>query len=651
MISLSYHDDRNCFRNGFIRWFKRGGGALCAESEAWTWLEKNFGRMYVPHAADLDILQIIADKTRDPLAGFLLVLVGMPRSGKTQLLRELINGMSYEHFPDGCQGIISKISEKFEFRDIENLHSMEERKKSNDFPRDKRVIWVTTALDDFVDTSISSENALHSLEKRLHAGLGDGESVMIFGNRGILGDVKGINDPVIRQIVLIVASRNSKGTFEFIRVPRESNVFWIKQFGIEHQLFGLTSGLAGFTRYSLALVRLSHKCLDNCVKKAQSNSQCKSCTVEIFLKYILELEKMLQSPDFSNRVHDLLTFVWLKHCDVYLTPRSLNLFWGYFFHILWSTIEDERIVEDDVDKSLIYDAIYLSKIPSMRGPDEYNLSESKLHEYRDEILETIILKNLPKSSLNVTRRRRERLVCYFSNCNHKTMIQDSVLEEYMDDQRLLSIMRKGLLKLVLARPLIISRKKLNEKITQSWSPEKLLLGPLIELSEEKNGKQKARRLLVLIFDDDLYGDISFRGFQIVANDLRYLELREKTLELNLRIRNRRPAGRTPFFNLNLKDYQVIREFASETSEPILDPRSIFRREVQAFLRTLNGVADYSIAPLIHNSLVERARRNNETGLFVHSIKHEKDCIVKISANTLRLSVGEESYLLRIGGNQ
>jgi hypothetical protein len=101
----------------------------------------------------------------------------------------------------------------------------------------------------------------------------------------------------------------------------------------------------------------------------------------------------------------------------------------------------------------------------------------------------------------------------------------------------------------------------------------------------------------------------------------------------------------------LKDYQVIREFASETSEPILDPRSIFRREVQAFLRTLNGVADYSIAPLIHNSLVERARRNNETGLFVHSIKHEKDCIVKISANTLRLSVGEESYLLRIGGNQ
>jgi len=631
-----------------LRWFMRGGGALCAESEAWGKLEKIFGRIYVPHPADKEILTVLSEKANDPKLGFLLVLIGMPGSGKTLLLKEFIDGLSYGHFSDDCKPMIDNITNAFEFRDVAEILPFAERKKKGDYPTKKRVVWVTTAIDDFVDTSVEAKESLRALERELNHGMGEGESLMIFGNRGILGDVINKDNPVVRPLCRIVERRNRR--FEFMRIPKEYNVFWIKQFGVEESLFDLTSGLEGFKQYSKALICLSEKCLRKCSRR-ESHSKCQDCPAGTFLKYISELKEMLEDNNFIARVHDLLFFLWLRHYDLYLTPRSLNLFWGYCLYNLWKMIEETYGDNGGVtDKSLIYDAVYLSRLPSIRGPDEYQLSEAKVHMYRDEKFESELLSLYEISLLNKDRRRRERLKLFFSaeNIHYKEMIDGGALQEYLDSERLLSKMGQILLKLALMRPMPIGGKKLSETVRRSWSPEKLLFGPITELVEKsKRHGPKARRLPAIIYDDRLLRDITYHGFRIIPDNVRYLEMREKILELDAKVRGR-SLREPPRLNLNLRDYEVLRDFASKIREPDLYLSPGLRRKVRAFIRKLDGIADYLVAPLMCNYLQERSRRNDEVGLYLHSLKHGRDCEVKIEKEKMLVIVNAENYKIDIG---
>jgi hypothetical protein len=647
------HLNELCFEEHFLRWFMRGGGALCAESEAWGKLEQAFGRTYVPHLADEEILKALSERADDPNAGFLLVLIGMPGSGKTLLLKEFVEGLSYSHFSNNYKPIINKITGAFEFRDVAQILPFNERTKKGDYPTTKRVVWVTTTVDDFVDISVEAKESLRDLERKLKVGLGKGESLIIFGNRGVLGDVISKDDPVIHSIYGIVAVRNQR--FEFVRIPKESNVFWIKQFGVDEPLFNLTNGLDGFKQYSISLIVLGENYLQKCSQGRQNHPECQGCIADSYLKYINELKEMLRDNNFTARVHDLLFFLWLRHCDLYLTPRSLNLFWGYCLYNLWKIVEQEeqRGNGNAIDKSLIYDALYLSRVPSIRGPEEYSLSEAKVHKYRDERFESKILGLHGISHLNKDRRRRERLKLFFSNENvrYKEMIDDGALEEYLDSSRLLSKMGQVLLRLVLMRPLSVISRKLGEAISLRWTPEKLLFSPIVELVQksERTG-QKARRLPVVMFDDKLIRDITYHGFRMVNDDIRYLEMREKVLELDVEVQDKPPKSPS-YFNLNLQDYEVLRDFASKIREPDLSLSPRLKRKVRAFLRSLDGIADYLVAPLMYDYLKERSRRNDEVGLFLYSLKHGKDCDAKFGDDKMRVSIDTENYTIELGGRK
>jgi len=635
----------------------RGGGALCAESEAWRELEENFGRTYVPHPADEEILKALSEKANNPDMGFLLVLIGMPGSGKTLLLKEFIEGLKYGHFSNGCKPMIDNIANAFEFRDVATILPFGERKKRRDYPTKKRVVWVTTALDDFVKINVEARESLRELERKLDDGVGKSESLIVFGNRGILGDVMNKDDPVIRSISRIVENRNR--LFEFIRIPKESNVFWIKQFGIEEPLFSLTNGLEGFKQYSKALICLSENYLRECCQATRSSPQCQVCLADIFLRYVGELREMLEDSIFTARVHDLLLFLWLRHCDVYLTPRSLNLFWGYCLFNLWGLIEQEKqgsreeiIQKFLIQKFLIYDALYSSRLPSIRGPEEYPLSEAKVHKYRDEKFELEILARSRAEGflLNKDNRRRERLKLFFSgeNIHYRKMIDDGALEEYLDSERVLSKMGQVLSRLVLTRPMLAKGRKLGETIGRSWSSEKLLFSPITELVERREkGGLKARRLLVLMFDDKLFRDITYHGFRIVPDNVRYLEMREKILELDAKVRDR-SLRIPPSFHLSLQDYEILRDFASRIREPDLSARPGLRRKVRAFLRSVDGIANYYVGPLLHDYLAGRSRRNDAVGLFLHSLRHGKDCSVEIANARMQVRIDTENYTIDIG---
>lgn len=625
----------------------RGGGALCAESEAWGELEKRFGRIYVPHTADEEILGTLSTKAKDPDLGFLLVLIGMPGTGKSLLLRELIDGLSPTHFSPKCKAMIDGIINTFEFRDVAEILPFDERKRNRDYPSKKRIIWVTTALDDFVDTSVEVEETLQALVSQLNVGMGRGESLIVFGNRGILGDVIDKNDRVIRPLSLIVAQRNKR--YEFVRIPRERNVFWIKQFGVEEPLFHLTNGVEGLRQYSKTLINLSYNYLRICSQNMGGNCKCQACSAATFLRYISELKEMLENTDFIVRVHDLLLFLWLRHRDLYLTPRSLNLFWGYFLYNLWKLVEEDHYGDDVVDKSLIYDAVYLSRLPSIRGPEEYCLTEAKIHKYRDEEFERDIISRYDISILNKEKRRRERLKLFFSpeNIRYRNMIDNGALDEFLDLERLSSKMDQVLLKLALMRP-VSMRRKLSDKSSLASDPLKLLFGPLTELVEKptKTG-QKARRLPVIMFDNKLVRDITYHGFRVVPDKVRYFEMRERILELDAQISGDSPET-LPCFYIDLQDYEVLRDFISEINQPDLSLSPSLIREVLAFVRRLNGMVDYLVAPLMHGYLKDRSRRTDEAGLFVHSIRHEKDCDVKIGHGQMLVSVTGETYKIDLG---
>lgn len=640
-----------CFKEDFLRWFMRGGGALCAESEAWGKLERNFGRIYVPHQADEEILRTLSEKADDPELGFLLVLVGMPGSGKTLLLKELVSDLRSDHFSEKCKPMIEKIKKAFEFRDVADIVPFAKRKEKGDYPTKKRVVWVTTALDDFVDTSAEVKECLQTLEKKLNLGMAMGESLIIFGNRGILGDVLNHNDPVVHRLYLIVGQRNQKH-FEFLRIPKETNVFWIKQFGIEDPLFGLTNGVEGFREYSKSLLSLSENYLSKCTQNKKDNSKCKNCLADVFLRYIAKLNEMLEDLSLITRTHDLLHFLWLRHCDLYLTPRALNLFWGYFLFNLWKMVREKREREEDVDKSLIYEAIYSSRLPSIRGPEEYSLSEARVHKYRNEKFESEVLSRCERTLLDKRQRLRERLKLFFSEANkeYKKMINDGALGEYADQQQLLSRMNQVLQKLALLRPMYTSgKKKLSERIGRSWSLEKLLFGPITELVQKREPKKKAKRLPVVIFDNRLFRNITFRGFRIVPDDVRYLEMREKVLHLEVKVEDEYPS-KLPCLNLNLQDYEILRDFTSKIKEPDLSLNPSLRREIHSFVRDLNGTADYLVGPLMTDYLKDRANRNDEVGLSLHSINHGRDCDVKFTQNQMVVSVAEENYVIDLGAN-
>lgn len=637
-----------------MRWFMRGGGALCAESEAWGKLEENFGRTYVPHPADEEILRALSEKAVALNSGFMLVLIGMPGSGKTLLLKEFIEGLKYDHFLSSCKPMVDNIMHAFEFRDAATILPFEERKKSGDYPTQKRVVWVTTTIDDFVDTNVEAKESLRDLEGKLNYGMGKGESLLIFGNRGILGDVVNKDDPVIHSIYRIVEARNQHQRFEFIRVPKESNVFWIKQFGIEEPLFDLTNGLNGFKQYSKALISLSENCLRKCPQDSKSHPKCHDCPADIFLTYVVQLKEMLEDSSFTARVHDLLFFLWLRHCDLYLTPRALNLFWGYCLYNLWTLIEQkkESCKKGAIDKSLIYDALYSSRLPSIRGPEEYPLSEAKVHKYRNEKFELEVLGRYESSLLSKDDRRRERLKLFFSvdNIHYRNMIDDGALEEYLDSEGLLlSKMGQVLSKLVLMRPFLVANRKLSETVSQSWNSEKLLFGPIIELVGEKppTSSEKAPRLFVLMFDSTLIRDITYHGFRLTEDKVRYLEMREKILELDAKVRDRFPET-PPCFNLGLQDYEVLRDFASKIREPDLSIYSGLRLKVRAFLRNLDGMVNYLVSPLLHDYLIDRSRRNNEVGLSIYSLKHEKDCSIRIADKRMQVGVDAENYTINVG---
>jgi len=52
--------------------------------------------------------------------------------------------------------------------------------------------------------------------------------------------------------------------------------------------------------------------------------------------------------------------------------------------------------------------------------------------------------------------------------------------------------------------------------------------------------------------------------------------------------------------------------------------------------------------LLHDYLAGRSRRNDAVGLFLHSLRHGKDCSVEIANARMQVRIDTENYTIDIG---
>lgn len=621
-----------CFKAQFLSFFTRGGGGLVSESDAWGKLEKLFGRIYVPHHADGCVIQELHKMAMDRDAVFLMVIVGIPGAGKTQLLKELIAGLNPTNFPPDFKNKIKAINDAFEFRDVGEL------KPGNRKQTSKRTVWVTSSIDKFLGPGIEAEAALKTLEEKLGRCLKkEGrESVIICGNVGALGDIKNERAKSIEGIFDFINVRNYFKA-KFIRVPSNKRFFWSKQFGIElDDPFQMSGGWESFQKYSIALIDLATKYLEKCVKNSNA-AKCKKCPAAQYLNYIKELKALLLKKDFIIRLHDLLQFLWLKHPDFFLTARTVNVLWGNTLAELWSLVKKTGGTKE-LNQPLIYQALYKSRVPSTYNPREYSLEETEIHRFRDDDFETGLLKQ-SLSVHDVDCRLRLRLKYFFeTDEQYRSKIGSGGYQDFVGKEKLASTMTEIAEKLALMRvdeSLIYSPEKSTFGAT--WRLEELLLSAKVIARKQKS--ELGRPLIIL---DQTLGIISLGRpiFREVQDSSYYLAHREKILELNIKS-EKKLAGKPPCLHIGLNDFIVLMSLISVIGQPDFSLYPSTELKINAFFNAIDDIVRYLIEPDLHKSILDRITRNDRYGLRIRTLEPVEDCDIQIENKKLKIKYKEE----------
>lgn len=633
-----------CFRKAFLPLLRRSGGALVAESEAWKKLERDFKSVYVAHVADEAIIATdLYRMAQQPDAIFILEIVGVPGVGKSKLIRELIKGLNPECFK--FKDEVQKVRDTFEFVDVEKIKPPSERTGDKS---EKRRVWVTLNIDEFVSVG-ETQNPLGELYQKLRQGLGKGESLIISGNIGVL-EIKEAKHS-IQEICKLIELRSNKRV-EHLRYP-EKPLYWTKEYGVKVESSGvegdpyfLTSGFLGFRNYSLSIVEMAEKVLEKCTSSMDTRPSCKDCIGSVYHTYIKKTKKLLTNEDFVRRLHNILQFVWLKHRDVYLTARALNIFWGLTLARLWASLENEKKGGKTVQSSLIYEAIYSSKLPSIYSASEYPLLETRIHRLRDPTFESRFFGSYLPSLSDPSFRARKKLEYFFeelTESEYKEKMYGGALEEFMDEESLASNLTRVAKRLVLMRldsSLLYVPEKFDEIYRDPWRFEKLMLATkLVGVPPIKI------RVPLMIFDESLLNEVDIQAgvaFEEIEHPIYYLSHREKIARLKLKFGEGVPPSqrrvlteKAPSLHINIEDYISLRSLAKGVGQPVVDLLPSTKVKVSSFLREIDGFVDHYIRPILWKHLKKHTETGDTSSILALTLGVDsKECKVKIRGEDL-----------------
>jgi hypothetical protein len=322
---------------------------------------------------------------------------------------------------------------------------------------------------------------------------------------------------------------------------------------------------------------------------------------------------------------------------LYLTPRAVSIFWGYALTELWGQVEERAKrggANNKVDLSLIYNAIYKSKVPSTYKPAEYPLEETGIHRFRDHDFETKLLEHGAKVSVeNANHRLCRRLEYFFEkDKQYRNKICAGAYYEFVDKQRLMSIMAEIAEKLAVMRiseSLMYSPESVKGK---TWSLEDLLLAARVEK------KRTLKRSLIIIDRNLSVVSLGRPYFEEIQSNSHYLAHREKILRLKIEPDKFKSVA--PCLHLNINDFMILRNLLSiECPDLALHPQT--KLKINAFFNALNDIGVYYIKPRLYRCILERVEKNIVHGLQVLTLDPYGECDVEIVDGKLRIRCGGE----------
>lgn len=393
--------------------FKRSGPDLVAESESLFSKE-----VFVFHAKDEDLLKKLVEIPDD--TSFLIMIIGIPGVGKSNLLLTLLHDELTLPENIRTHKLWKAARQKYNFLDLS--HPFSSRRD-----RTRKNVWIVPTVDEYY--SPSSSYKISGLLDDIRKYMQRNDSIILAGNQGMFiatpGDPRNPRD----KIKDTVKDKVANPTFE--NYPYEP---WIKEYGGDPNS---KDDIRGFQDFSIKTLEFVIFHIKECYKNGCALGKQELC--KKFQNKLQETLQMIEEPNFNERLHDLICSMRLRHQDLFLTPRTLLVFWSDFCSNLLQQVSGSVSNE----KEIIYEAIFESCLISSLYSQSYRLHETNLDIFRSKEIDKILLNNYSKSLENDIKRRAARLKIYFeSEINSpRKMIYEGAYADFIDQNKSLNILK------------------------------------------------------------------------------------------------------------------------------------------------------------------------------------------------------------------
>lgn len=366
-----------------IKDLERGGPGLVAESESAFAKE-----VFVWHPQDRELLQLLKNMPRGK--SFLVIMIGIPGVGKTALLRTLVKNPADLPKQVKEDSLWKAVRQRYNFMEMNSVIP-----SNRDIEREN--VWVVPTVDEFY--SPSSSDRLIGLLGALPKKVREGDSVILAGNRGMFATRAGEPRHPCDKLRDVVASASKNPDLEPVTFPR-----WIKEYGGDPTN---SSSKESFIEFSKETLKFLVQHVEICRRSENSRECTKKSVCGKFGNLLHRLISMIEENLFSDRLYNLICSMRLRHHDIYLTPRTLLVFWTNVSGNL------QRYLSSVDDEGAIFRAIFKSCLISSLYPKSYELRETGIEIDRKLDVDRILLKNYRSALTNSNARRAARLKIYF----------------------------------------------------------------------------------------------------------------------------------------------------------------------------------------------------------------------------------------------
>jgi len=389
---------------------KRGGTDLVAESESLFSKE-----VFVLHAQDELFLRKLIEIPSD--SPFLIMLIGIPGVGKTELLFMLIRDE---------KDVPKSVKENSLWKTARQMYNFMNLSFPFSSKRDpkKKNVWLVPTVDEFY--SPSSDQKMTGLLTDIGKYMKKDDSIILAGNQGMFITYPGDRDPRSKIESVVASALGGKKFEKLIFEP------WIKEYGGEPQNADSNKSFAEFAARTLNFA-IEH--LKECDKTDNTCSKKGIC--EMFQAKLFETFQLTKNESFVEHLCDLVCSIRLRHRDVFLTPRALLIFWADFCGNLIQDVSSGK-------PATVYESLFKSCLISSLYSQSYKLHETNLDVFRSQEVDEVLLQKYAESLNDNAKRRASRLRVYFEDevKNPAKMIYEGAYLDFIDESKSSEILRR-----------------------------------------------------------------------------------------------------------------------------------------------------------------------------------------------------------------